>query len=125
MRTTSTVSDLLSTDQVFERLRLFRGHPVLLDLDLARLYGVSRSRLRALADAFPGEYCFTLEVGEAAIGIDDLEDFESVLPVAFTEHGALAAAFALRTAHAMSAATCVVRAFVAGRQSRSSPRYRG
>jgi hypothetical protein len=119
MRTTPTVSELLSTDQVLERLRLFRGHAVLLDVDLARFYGVSRSRLRALADAFPGEYCFTLELGEAAIGIDDLEEFEALLPVAFTEYGAVAAAFALRTPRAMSAATCVIRAFAAGRHHRS------
>jgi hypothetical protein len=115
MRTTTTSPDSLSTDQLLERFRLFRGHAVLLDLDLARLYGVSRSRLRTLAEGLPGEYCFTLELGEAAIGIDDLEEFETLLPVAFTEYGAVAAAFALRTPRAMSAATCVIRAFAASR----------
>ncbi len=95
-----------TADAVRAQLHVLRGHRVLLDADLARLYGVPRRRLLALAQRFPGDFCFPLE---------DSEFFGASMaapPQVFTEHGALAAAFALKTARAIEAATCIVRVCV-------------
>ena len=54
---------------IARRILIFRGERVLLDLDLAQLYGVTIKRLnqqvRRNLDKFPGDFLFQLEPGEA------------------------------------------------------------
>ncbi|MBI3565405.1 MAG: ORF6N domain-containing protein [Elusimicrobia bacterium] len=102
-------------------IRVVRGRRVILDSDLARLYGVTTSQLnqqfRRNQERFPEDFAFVLTPREAAEG---LSQFVTALgrrnrgkpPVAYTEHGAVMAANVLKSARAMAMSVEVVRAFV-------------
>jgi hypothetical protein len=121
-------------DEPLEPLILtVRGQRVILDVDLARLYGVSTKALNQAVkrniERFPGDFALQLTVAEAA-SVKALESIEQksdrsqivtssqrhrnprVPPRAFTEHGALMAANVLRTAQAVRMSIFVIRAFV-------------
>lgn len=110
-------------------IRVVRGQRVILDSDLARLYGVTTSHLnqqfRRNRRRFPEDFAFVLRRGEAAEG---LSQFVTALggrnrrkpPVAYTEHGAVMAANVLKSARAAAMSIEVVRAFVRLRQVASS-----
>jgi len=74
-----------------------RGHRVILDADLAKVYGVSTKRLNEQVkrnrERFPAHFMFQLtaaEKAEVVANCDHLRKlkFSPVLPYAFTEHGA-------------------------------------
>lgn len=101
-----------------------RRQRVMLDSDLARLYGVStmafnQATRRNLA-RFPGDFVFQLTPAEAANLISQIVISSSgnrhggrrKLPWAFTEHGAIMAAMLLRSPRAVAMSVYVVRAFV-------------
>jgi len=78
-----------------------RGHKVILDADLARIYGVPTKRLNEQVkrnpNRFPPDFAFLLTSGEkneVVANCDHLRrlKFSPVLPHAFTEHGAIMAA---------------------------------
>lgn len=115
---------------VIERL-IFetRGQKVMLDADLARIYGVQTKALnRAIkrnAERFPQDFVFQLtseEVGalRCQIGTSNLRSQIATskrggrryLPWAFTEHGAIMAANVLNSPRAVQMSVFVVRAFV-------------
>jgi hypothetical protein len=88
------------------RILIFRGQRVLLDQDLALLYGVTIKRLneqvRRNLEKFPGDFLFPLEPAEA----DSLRIHFATLkktrgahrkhaPLVLTEHGAIMAATVL------------------------------
>lgn len=88
------------------RILLIRGQKVMLDSDLAKLYGVSTKRLNEQVKRnqkrFPADFMFKLtakEKAEVVANCDHLSRlrFSPVLPNAFTEHGALMAASVLNT----------------------------
>lgn len=102
---------------------VLRGQKVLLDMDLAELYGVSTKALnqavRRNAGRFPTDFIFRLTRQE----LDILNRSQNVTgslkhrnprfpPVAFTEHGAIMAAAILNSSRAVEASVYVVRAFV-------------
>ena len=98
-----------------------RGHRVILDADLSKLYGVSTKRLneqvRRNRDRFPEDFMFQLtseEKNEVVAICDHLSNlkFSPALPLAFTEHGAIMAASVLKTPRAIEASIFVVRAFI-------------
>ena len=98
-----------------------RGLPVILDLHLASLYGVRTKRLneqvRRNAARFPGDFLFRLsesEWGELVANCDQFSNMlhSSILPMAFTEQGALMASTVLRSAQAIQMSIYIVRAFV-------------
>jgi hypothetical protein len=123
-----------------------RGQRVILDADLARLYGVStkalNQALRRNIDRFPADFAFHLSVEEFnnlrsqfATSSSQPADAEQQNPMwsqivttsqkyrrarlrpwAFTEHGALMAANILRSARAVQMSVFVVRAFVRQRE---------
>lgn len=99
-----------------------RGQKVMLDFDLARLYGtetrslkqaVKRNRLR-----FPKDFMFTLtkkEWQEVITNCDNLGDavkYSPALPFAFTEHGVTMLASVLKSGKAIQMNIAIVRAFV-------------
>src|SRR5437867_407312 len=94
-----------------ERLILFiRGEKVMLDADLARLYGVSTKRLNEQVkrnrERFPKRFMFQLttdEKAEVVANCDHLQKlkFSPVLPFAFTEHGTIMAATVLNSPRAV------------------------
>jgi len=115
----------LMSGQLEQRILLVRGDKVMLDADLALLYGV---RTKALNQAvkrnrqrFPRDFMFRLsrwEKAEVVTNCDHLYrlKFSSTLPYAFTEHGALMLASVLNSPRAIEVSIYVVRAFVRLRQ---------
>jgi hypothetical protein len=100
---------------------VIRGQRVILDADLAALYGVSTKRLNEQVkrneERFPVDFAFQLtpsEKAEVVANCDHLQrlKFSPVLPRAFTEHGAIMAANVLNSRRAVRMSVFVVRAFV-------------
>jgi hypothetical protein len=116
---------MVSVDRIQQRIMLIRGHRVMLDHDLAELFGVSTKRLneqvKRNAERFPDDFMFQLtpdEKAEVVANCDHLSKlrFSPVLPNVFTEHGAIMAANVLNSPRAVQASVHVVRAFVQLRQ---------
>lgn len=100
---------------------LIRGQRVMIDADLARVYGVStkavNQAVRRNIDRFPADFVFRLsqnEKKEVVTNCDHLAHlrFSSTLPYTFTEHGAIMAASVLNSSRAVVTSAYVVRAFV-------------
>jgi hypothetical protein len=116
---------IVLVEQVQGKILFMRGEKVILDSDLAALYGIATKRLNEQVkrnqERFPPDFMFQLTKGEkdeVVANCDHLQKlkFSSVLPNAFTEHGAIMAASVLNTKRAVQASIYVVRAFVKLRQ---------
>lgn len=110
------------------RIQVIRGLRVIIDADLAELYGVPTKALNQAvkrnAGRFPPDFMFQLDVPEKAevvTNCDHLQKlkFSKALPFAFTEYGAVALANVLASAQAVEMGIYVVRAFVQLRQASS------
>ena len=104
---------------------MVRGDRVMLDADLAELYGVTTKALnqavRRNERRFPPDFMFRLTKAEKKKVVTNCDHlrrirFSPVLPHAFTEHGAIMAANILNSERAVEASVYVVRAFVRLRQ---------
>jgi hypothetical protein len=102
-----------------------RGRKVMIDADLAEIYGVATKAVnQAVArntDRFPADFVFRLtpkEKMEVVTNCDHLArlKFSPVLPRAFTEHGAIMAATVLNSPQAVAMSVYVVRAFIRMRE---------
>ena len=99
-------------------IRLIRGIRVMLDSDLAALYGVTTKRLKEQLkrnrDRFPDDFAFELTRQEVASLSYSKKSAggRRYLPWAFTEHGAVMLASVLNTPVAVEASIRVVRTFV-------------
>jgi len=114
---------LIPMERIERAILLIRGEKVMLDSDLAELYGVETKVLNQAvkrnAGRFPEDFMFRLTVDEVA----DLNRSQIVTgsqkhrdprfpPYAFTEHGALMLANVLNSERAAQTSVQVVRAFV-------------
>jgi len=120
--------DLIPAGGIERRIFSFRGHRVMLDRDLAELYGCELKRLNEQVkrnrDRFPEDFMFqlTLTEGKAVIRlrsqIATLKRGQHLKyrPYVFTEHGAVMLANVLRSAVAVRTSIQVVRAFVSLRR---------
>ena len=117
-------------ERIEKIILLIRGEKVIIDSNLAKLYGVSTARLNQQINRnlhrFPDDFMFQLT----------REEFKSLmlqnatskkgrggtrkLPNAFTEHGAIMAANVLSSERAVQASVQVVRAFIKLRQMLAS-----
>jgi hypothetical protein len=104
---------------------LIRGQRVMLDSDLAKIYGVTTGQLNQAvkrnAERFPGDFAFQLERQEFANLISQTVISSSyggrrTLPWVFTEHGALMLGNVLNSNIAMEASVRVVRVFISMRE---------
>lgn len=102
-----------------------RNQKVLLDADLAEIYGVPTKALNQAvkrnADRFPDDFRFQLTASEKAEVVTNCDHlsglkFSKSLPYAFTEHGALMAANVLNSPEAVKMSVHVVRAFIKQRE---------
>ena len=112
--------ELVPVEYVEERILTIRGQRIILDADLAELYGVETKTLnQAVArnkHRFPEDFVFRLSVEEFA----DLRSQtvtsswggRRIPPNAFSEYGAIMAANILRSERAIEMSVFVVRAFV-------------
>ncbi len=108
------------------RIQSIRGLRVIVDADLAALFGVPTKALnqaikRNLA-RFPADFMFHLSAAEkleVVTNCDHLRKlkYSKALPFAFTEHGAMMAAMVLNSPRAMDVSVYVVRAFVRLREA--------
>lgn len=119
----------LPVEEVASRILVIRGEKVMIDADLAELYGVATKALNQAvkrnSERFPDEFMFQLsqtEKDEVVTNCDHLArlKFSKTLPYAFTEHGALMVATVLNTQRAVEISLYVVRAFVALREMLAS-----
>lgn len=121
-------------ERIEQRIYVIRSERVILDSDLAEIYGVSTKRfneqVKRNAERFPDDFMFTLTWEEyedlkSQSGTLNTEALRSqnatskpgrggrrYLPFVFTEHGALMAANVLNSPRAVEASVQVVRAFV-------------
>src|ERR1700740_2473013 len=107
---------------VESRIVVLREHRVILDTDLAELYGVPVKRLNEQVkrnqERFPADFMFRLSAEES----ESLRSQDATsktgrggrryAPYAFTEHGAIMAATVLNSERAVEMSVFVVRAFV-------------
>ena len=112
----------IPVERIEQLIILIRGQKVMLDSDLARIYGVSTARLNQQVkrnlDRFPQDFMFQLTRSEFANLMLQIATSSSgyggrrKLPYAFTEHGAVMLASVLNSPVAVRASLQVVRAFV-------------
>jgi hypothetical protein len=118
---------LVAIEAIASRIFVLRGQRVMLDADLAALYGVTTKRLneqvRRNLERFPSDFMFQLTNQEVAILRSQFATSSSgarrlawggrrYTPRAFTEHGAIMAAMVLDSPRATEVSVYVVRAFV-------------
>jgi len=112
---------LLPIDVIEKRIFLIRNQKVMIDSDLAELYGVTTKRLNEQVKRnkgrFPEDFMFKLtkkEKQELVANCDHLIrlKYSPVMPNAFTEHGAIMLAAVLNSQKAIEMSLFVVRAFI-------------
>jgi hypothetical protein len=112
---------MVPVERIESRILLLRGHKVMLDRDLAVVYGTTTKALNQAvkrnADRFPADFMFQLtrqEKHEVVTDCDHLRrlKFSPALPYAFTEHGAVMLASVLNSPVAVQASIQVVRTFI-------------
>jgi len=121
---------MIAIDTIQNRILFIRGQRVMMDYDLAALYGVTTARLneqvRRNAERFPADFMFQLGKQEFAALMSQIATSNAgrggrrKLPYAFTEHGAIMAASILSSQRAVEVSLYVVRAFVRLRELLSS-----
>lgn len=118
--------------RITNSILILRGHKVLLDSELAALYGVTTARLnqqvRRNLERFPKDFMFQLTAAEhtglmlQSATSNPGRGGRRKLPLAFTEHGAIMAATVLNSSQAVEMSIYVVRAFVQLREMLTSSR---
>ncbi len=121
--TMPTKKSLIPVEPIERRILLLRSHKIILDADLAELYGVPTKRLNEQVKRnkkrFPQDFMFRLTKAEVeafnrsqiATGSQKHRD-PRFPPYAFTEYGAIMAASVLNTPRAHKMMVYIVRAFV-------------
>ena len=116
-------------DAIRSRILTIRGVQVMLDRDLAELYGVPTKRLneqvRRNAERFPSDFMFVLSKNEMTELVANCDRFvkmkhSSVPMTAFTEHGIIMLASVLKSGIAIEASIRITHAFVAMRRTLAS-----
>ena len=117
-----TMTPQRKIDNVEAAIYLIRGQRVMLDSDLAKIYGTSTMRLneqfKRNRKRFPQDFAFVLTREEFTRLISQIAISKKgrggrrKVPIAFTEHGAIMLASVLNSDVAVQASVRVVRAFV-------------
>ena len=121
---------LIPMERIERAIILVRGEKVMLDRDLAEIYGVETKALNQAVkrndSRFPADFMFQLTAAEAKSLRSQIVTSNAgrggrrYLPYVFTEHGALMLANVLNSERAAQTSVQVVRAFVRLRQLLSS-----
>ena len=118
---TETEQAVVPVEAIAAGILLLRGQKVILDADLARLYGVEtrvfNQAVRRNEGRFPPDFMFQLTEEEfrnlrSQNVISSQWGGRRYPPYAFTEHGAVMAATILNTPRAVEVSVYVVRAFI-------------
>jgi hypothetical protein len=127
----STKPDLQSVaGEVIERkIFVIRGNRVMLDRDLAELYGVKaialRQQVKRNQDRFPGDFLFQLTEDETETKVSQFvipshQSLGGSLPYAFTEQGVAMLSSVLKSKRAVEVNIAIMRTFVKMRDMISS-----
>lgn len=109
------------SEKIDRAILIIRGQKVMIDSDLAELFGVRTKRLNEQVkrniNRFPKDFMFQLttkEKQELVASCDHLERLKhsGTNPYAFTEHGTIMLANVLNTPTAVETSVLIVRAFV-------------
>lgn len=131
------MTGLIPSERIEQSILLIRGHKVMLNADLARLYGVSAKRLKEAVrrnrDRFPDDFIFQLtreEIGDLTRHLDALNLRSHIatsswggrryLPYVFTEQGVAMLSSVLRSKRAVQVNIEIMQAFVRLRQIMST-----
>ena len=116
---------LIPDEVVMNKIYLLRKQKVMLDRDLADLYGIKPIRLREQVkrniSRFPGNFMFQLSDEETETmvsqnAIPSRKHLGGYFPYAFTEHGVLMLANVLKTETAMQVSIRIIEIFVKMRE---------
>ena len=116
-----SITHLIPQEGIEEKIFLIRGHKIMLDRDLAKLYGVETKYLnrqvRRNIQRFPQEFMFRLSAEEKNELVTNWHQFKtmkhsSALPYAFTEYGALMLANVLKSSRAIKMSIAIIRTFI-------------
>jgi hypothetical protein len=125
-------SSEIPPEHIQRRILFFRGQKVMLDVDLADLYGVPTKSLNLAVkrnvERFPADFMFQLTKAEASSLRFQFETSKKLrggrryLPYAFTEQGVAMLSSVLRSKRAVMVNLGIMRAFVKLRQMLASSR---
>ena len=110
---------------IVDKILYLRNQKIMLDTDLAILYGTTTKRLNEQVkrnqNRFPENFMFQLtkqEKEEVVANCDHLKNlkFSNTLPYVFTEHGALMLANVLRSDKAITTSIVIVETFIKMRE---------
>lgn len=116
---------LVPNEVIASRILLIRDQKVIVDSDIAELYGVTTKRLNEQVkrniNRFPDNFMFELnkkEKAQVVANCDHLENlkFSPVLPKVFTEHGIIMVANVLTSERAIQMSIRIVEVFVQMRE---------
>jgi len=114
-------NSLIPQQTIEQRIFLIRGLKVMIDRDLAELYGVETKYLnrqvRRNPGRFPGEFCFRLTKSEKRQLVTICHRFRSMRhssssPYVFTEHGVAMLASVLNSKQAVAMSILIIKTFV-------------
>ena len=124
---------IILAKRVSSKILVLRNQKVILDTDLAELYGVPvkhlNQQVKRNGHRFPSDFLFTLTKAESEslrsqfVTSNGRRGGRRYLPYAFTEHGAIMAATVLNSKRAIDMSIFVVRAFVGMRQALAVNRH--
>jgi len=115
------MKELMPIEIIERKIYLIRGHKVLLDSDLAELYGVEvkqlKRQVRRNINRFPEDFMFQLQKEEyeslrSHFGTLKRGEHAKYLPYAFTEQGVAMLSSVLNSARAIEVNIQIMRAFV-------------
>jgi phage regulator Rha-like protein len=118
------MTELIPVENIREKIFMIRGFKVMLDRDLAKLYGVETAQLKRAVrrniDRFPEDFMFILKNQEVRnlrcqIGTSNRGGLR-YLPMAFTEQGVAMLSSVLNSKRAIDVNIAIMRAFVKMRE---------
>ena len=119
----------LADDIILSKIYYIRNQKIMLDKDLAELYGVQAIRLREQVKRnlgrFPSNFMFQLTANEVETmvsqnAIPSKQQLGGFLPYVFTEHGVLMLASVLKSKQALDVSISVIEIFVKMREMLST-----
>ena len=119
------MKDLIPQEKIEQRIFVIRGRKVMLDRDLAELFGVKTKHLNRQMKRnirrFPEEFMFQLTKEERDELVPIWHQFKKMkhsyaLPYAFTEHGVAMLASVLHSDRAIKMSIIIIKTFVKLRQ---------
>ena len=120
---TAAKSEVVPVDRIAASIYMMRGQKVMLDADLAALYGVETKVLnqavRRNMERFPEDFMFQLTPDEASAVRSQIVTLEKgrgrypkYAPLAFTEHGVAMLSSVVRSKKAVEVNISIMRTFV-------------